>query len=91
MLQMPAYIWFRWTGVCAAIIDIGATWMSDLKEGICVDAFWLNREQCCWAANDTLFDALSCSQVGGLSVLCDFSKHGMHCWWIFLLTVAYLA
>ncbi|ELU04325.1 hypothetical protein CAPTEDRAFT_175229 [Capitella teleta] len=49
-------------GVCAAIIDIGTTWMSDLKEGICVDAFWLNREQCCWAANDTLLDQLTCSQ-----------------------------
>lgn len=51
------------TGVCAAIIDIGATWMSDLKEGICIDAFWFNREQCCWAANDTGFDQEYCSQV----------------------------
>jgi len=44
------------TGVCAAIIDIGASWMTDLKEGICLDAFWFNREQCCWGANDTTFD-----------------------------------
>jgi len=22
-------------GVCAAVVDIGATWMSDLKEGVC--------------------------------------------------------
>lgn len=50
-------------GFCAAVIDIGASWMSDLKEGICIDAFWLNREQCCWAANDTTFDSASCSQV----------------------------
>ena len=38
--------------------------MSDLREGICLDAFWLNREQCCWAANDTDFGAhAGCSQV----------------------------
>lgn len=49
-------------GFCAAVIDIGASWMSDLKEGICINAFWLNREQCCWAANDTTFDSASCSQ-----------------------------
>jgi chloride channel 3/4/5 len=49
-------------GVCAAIVDIGATWMSDLKEGVCLEAFWLNREHCCWAANDTTFDSESCSQ-----------------------------
>lgn len=44
------------SGVCAAIIDIGTTWMSDLKEGICLEAFWFNREQCCWRTNDTSFD-----------------------------------
>ncbi|CAH1797441.1 unnamed protein product [Owenia fusiformis] len=40
-------------GVSAAIIDVGATWMSDIKNGICLGRFWFNREQCCWAANDT--------------------------------------
>ncbi|ESO94097.1 hypothetical protein LOTGIDRAFT_145169 [Lottia gigantea] len=43
-------------GVCAGIIDIGTSWMSDLKEGICLEAFWLNREQCCWSGNATTFD-----------------------------------
>ncbi len=50
-------------GVFAAIIDIGATWMSDLKEGICLDAFWFNREQCCWSNNNTSFDSDTCEQV----------------------------
>ncbi|ESN92807.1 hypothetical protein HELRODRAFT_108179 [Helobdella robusta] len=50
-------------GVCAAVVDIGATWMSDLKEGVCLEAFWLNREHCCWAANDTSFNQEECSQV----------------------------
>ena len=53
----------RVTGVCAAVVDIGATWMSDLKEGVCLEAFWLNREHCCWAANDTTFDSERCTQV----------------------------
>jgi len=28
-----------------------------------MDAFWLNREQCCWVANDTTFDQEACAQV----------------------------
>ncbi|CAE1312273.1 CLCN3_4_5 [Acanthosepion pharaonis] len=57
-----------WSGwVCALLVGMGAgllaglifictTWMSDLKIGICLNAFWLNREQCCWAANDTNYE-----------------------------------
>ncbi|KAF7255250.1 hypothetical protein EG68_08233, partial [Paragonimus skrjabini miyazakii] len=41
------------TGIIACVIDIGSTWMSDLKEGVCVEAFWFNREQCCWSSNQT--------------------------------------
>jgi len=37
-------------GTFAGIIDIGTTWLNDLKEGICLGAFWLNRDGCCWAA-----------------------------------------
>jgi chloride channel 3/4/5 len=51
------------TGVVAGVIDIGASWMSDLKYGICPQAFWLNREQCCWSSNETTFDKGNCSQV----------------------------
>ncbi|WAQ98462.1 CLCN3-like protein [Mya arenaria] len=50
------------TGSLAGIIDIGASWLSDIKEGICRDAFWLNKEQCCWSANDTNIEEASCSQ-----------------------------
>jgi chloride channel 3/4/5 len=38
-------------GVIAAVIDIGTNWMSHLKHGICLNAFWLNREQCCMYLN----------------------------------------
>lgn len=51
------------TGTVAGIIDIGASWMSDLKYGLCPAAFWLNQEQCCWSSNETSFeDKGNCSQ-----------------------------
>ena len=50
-------------GAVAATIDIGTSWMNDLKEGICVDAFWLNKEQCCWASNETMFTEEGCKAV----------------------------
>lgn len=53
------------TGTVAGIIDIGSSWMTDLKFGICPDAFWLNMEQCCWSSNETTFAGVegNCSQV----------------------------
>ncbi|XP_065348820.1 H(+)/Cl(-) exchange transporter 4 isoform X1 [Cloeon dipterum] len=50
------------TGAVAGVIDIGASWMTDLKYGICPQAFWLNQEQCCWSSNETDFEVGSCSQ-----------------------------
>ncbi|CAK5103687.1 unnamed protein product [Meloidogyne enterolobii] len=47
-------------GAIAGVIDIGARWMSDLKDGICADRFWLDREHCCWAANDSAFKDNDC-------------------------------
>ncbi|KAL3287204.1 hypothetical protein HHI36_001681 [Cryptolaemus montrouzieri] len=49
------------TGVVAGLIDIGASWMTDLKFGICLQAFWLNQEQCCWSSDETAFDSGNCS------------------------------
>jgi chloride channel 3/4/5 len=49
-------------GAVAGAIDIGAGWMKDLKEGICQDVFYLNREQCCWSSNDTEFEGFHCKQ-----------------------------
>ncbi|XP_023942845.1 H(+)/Cl(-) exchange transporter 5 isoform X2 [Bicyclus anynana] len=50
------------TGVVAGVIDIGASWMTDLKFGICPQAFWFNREQCCWSNDEITFDHTNCSQ-----------------------------
>ncbi|KAK6975803.1 H(+)/Cl(-) exchange transporter 3-like isoform X1, partial [Biomphalaria glabrata] len=46
-------------GTCAGIVDIGTSWMSDLKEGVCLDAFWFNREQCCWSGSSNNETSLS--------------------------------
>jgi chloride channel 3/4/5 len=51
-------------GTLAGVIDIGASWMTDLKFGICPEAFWLNKEQCCWSSNDTESVNGNCSEVG---------------------------
>ncbi|KAL5011784.1 hypothetical protein ScPMuIL_010335 [Solemya velum] len=63
-------------GACAGVIDIGTTWLSDLKEGMCREAFWLNREQCCWSANDTTLDDEGCSQWFTWSELVGISGQG---------------
>jgi len=44
------------SGVMAGVIDIGATWLTDLKFGFCPSAFYLNMEQCCWSSNETVRD-----------------------------------
>ncbi|CAJ0958722.1 unnamed protein product, partial [Mesorhabditis belari] len=48
-------------GATAGVIDIGARWMSDLKNGICADRFWLDKEHCCWSDDKTLYKDDSCS------------------------------
>jgi chloride channel 3/4/5 len=49
------------SGSIAGVIDIGAHWMSDLKDGICADRFWLDREHCCWSANDSTHKGQDCN------------------------------
>ncbi|KAJ8867424.1 hypothetical protein PR048_031225 [Dryococelus australis] len=65
------------TGAVAGIIDIGASWMSDLKFGICPQAFWLNREQCCWSSNETTFNDGNCSQWWTWSEVFGQSREGV--------------
>ena len=50
------------SGVLAGIIDIGAAWMSDLKEGICIHRPYYDREACCWLSNETAFDIDHCGR-----------------------------
>uniref|UniRef100_A0A4W4EQJ1 Chloride channel protein n=1 Tax=Electrophorus electricus TaxID=8005 RepID=A0A4W4EQJ1_ELEEL len=43
------------SGALAGGIDISAHWMTDLKEGVCLSAFWFNHEHCCWNSNENTF------------------------------------
>ncbi|XP_008562217.1 PREDICTED: H(+)/Cl(-) exchange transporter 4-like [Galeopterus variegatus] len=43
-------------GTLAGVIDLAVDWMTDLKEGVCLSAFWYNHEQCCWTSNETTFE-----------------------------------
>ena len=43
-------------GIVAGVVDIGSSWTTNLKSGVCKKAFWLNREQCCWDADDVTWD-----------------------------------
>ncbi|KAG7464724.1 hypothetical protein MATL_G00168760 [Megalops atlanticus] len=43
------------SGALAGGIDISAHWMTDLKEGVCLNGFWFNHEHCCWNSNETTF------------------------------------
>lgn len=44
------------SGMIAAVIDIGTNWLSDIKNGICPSAFYLNKEQCCWSSEESIVD-----------------------------------
>ncbi|XP_070808145.1 H(+)/Cl(-) exchange transporter 5 [Pituophis catenifer annectens] len=44
-----------WAGALAGLIDITAHWMTDLKEGVCLNGFWYNHEHCCWNSPQTTF------------------------------------
>lgn len=62
-------------GMCAGIIDIGATWMTDLKLGFCPDNLWFNQESCCWS-DSTSFEGMGCSQWKSWSNLLTDSERG---------------
>lgn len=49
--------WFiLFLGTLAGVIDLAVDWMTDLKEGVCLSAFWYSHEQCCWTSNETTFE-----------------------------------
>ncbi|KAK5639771.1 hypothetical protein RI129_010582 [Pyrocoelia pectoralis] len=64
------------TGAVAGVIDIGATWMTDLKFGICPQAFWLNKEHCCWSPSEADLDSGNCSQWKTWSEILGHSSEG---------------
>ncbi|KAL7675564.1 hypothetical protein ACOME3_001833 [Neoechinorhynchus agilis] len=45
-------------GLLAGVVDIGTNWIGSLREGICLEAFWLDREHCCWSSINVTFDSV---------------------------------
>ncbi|XP_059364454.1 H(+)/Cl(-) exchange transporter 5-like [Carassius carassius] len=87
------------SGALAGGIDIAAHWMTDLKEGVCLNGFWFNHEHCCWRSNESTFHErdkcpqwkswaelmVGVSEQGGVHVL----NHFMYVSWALLF--AFLA
>ncbi|CAF0815385.1 unnamed protein product [Rotaria sp. Silwood1] len=43
-------------GIIAAMVDIGAVWLTNIKIGVCLPAFYLSQEHCCWTAPNQTYD-----------------------------------
>ncbi|KAG7221471.1 hypothetical protein INR49_002446 [Caranx melampygus] len=43
------------SGALAGGIDIAAHWLTDMKDGVCLNGFWFNHEHCCWTSSETTF------------------------------------
>jgi len=61
------------TGFVAGVIDIGADWMADLREGVCRSQVWYNKESCCWDAN-TEFGRGECEEWSTWSELLNLES-----------------
>nr|XP_028583543.1 H(+)/Cl(-) exchange transporter 4-like [Podarcis muralis] len=74
-------------GTLAGVIDLAVDWMTDLKEGVCLSAFWYSHEQCCWTFNETSFeDRDKCPQwqkwselLVNQSEVCLHLSNNFHC------------
>ena len=60
-VSMVTSSWFTILLLFAGIIDVGAEWASDLKEGVCPGNFYYDRDSCCWLSNETFLRDGSCS------------------------------
>ncbi|XP_054723401.1 H(+)/Cl(-) exchange transporter 5-like isoform X2 [Uloborus diversus] len=70
-------------GSVAGFIDVAETWMKDLKEGICLQAFWFNKEQCCWLSNTTFYEGDECNEIK--TILSGFIMRGYLGKWTLLI------
>lgn len=62
-------------GLCAGIIDIGASWMTDLKLGLCPGNLWFDKETCCWS-DDKTFDEVGCQQWNSWATIFTGKNNG---------------
>uniref|UniRef100_A0A914VQ98 Chloride channel protein n=1 Tax=Plectus sambesii TaxID=2011161 RepID=A0A914VQ98_9BILA len=49
-------------GALGGLITLGTRYMSDLKNGVCLDRFWLDQQLCCRWQNDTLYVTDTCDE-----------------------------
>lgn len=64
------------TGFVAGVIDIGADWMADLREGVCSSQFWYNKESCCWDS-EAQFGENECKEWTSWSQLVGLEESGL--------------
>nr|XP_028570788.1 H(+)/Cl(-) exchange transporter 5-like isoform X2 [Podarcis muralis] len=64
-------------GALAGLIDISTRWLTDLKEGVCLNGFWYNHEHCCWnSRNITFQDRDKCPEWQTWAELLTRKKNG---------------
>ncbi|XP_053230260.1 H(+)/Cl(-) exchange transporter 5-like isoform X2 [Podarcis raffonei] len=64
-------------GALAGLIDISTHWLTDLKEGVCLNGFWYNHEHCCWnSRNITFQDRDKCPEWQTWAELLTRKKNG---------------
>ena len=56
-------------GFTAAYLDVVSAWLSDLRQGVCRDSFWLDRNSCCMGLepDEVCFSYIPWSQAMGVS------------------------
>lgn len=66
-----------------------------LQDGICADRFWLDREHCCWSANDSVYKDADCSAWTSWPEMMQFYERNFfyyvmelffYCGWSVLMT-----
>lgn len=65
------------------------------QDGICADRFWLDREHCCWSANDSVYKDADCSAWSSWPEMLQFTERNFlyylfelffYCGWSLLMT-----
>lgn len=65
------------------------------QDGVCADRFWLDREHCCWSANDSVYKDADCSAWTSWPEMMQFYERNFfyyvmelffYCGWSVLMT-----
>eukprot|EP00794_Sanderia_malayensis_P007396 gene7396-8216_t len=78
------------TGFVAGVIDIGADWMSDIKEGVCIEQFWFNKEACCWSTSSKFGTDAGCLQWKTWSEVLGLAKENYMLNYFFYVSLSFI-